>query len=572
MALLAVPTLLAVPPAAAEWDVDGIEELLPRGLTPAERALRESRFRLPPQPTVQADPPPAAPVRNCAEWEPTTGVLIRYPLGLPYNLLRDWDDVTTIYVVVSTFNQNSAKSNFVASGVDTSRVEWLVRGNNSIWTRDYGPWFVFDGNGDIAIIDHVYNRPRPLDDLIPVEFANEYGFPVIRHDMWHTGGNYMTDGAHLSMSTDLVYNEALSANGLSPSQVNALMNDYYGIDTYNVVQDISPSGIHHIDTWGKMLDEETILVKETVTSHSTYTALENRVTLIESLPASTGRNYEVARVFCPNTAGGQPASYTNSLILNEAVYVPLFGGATYDSAAMDVYRAAMPGYDVRGYAYGGFLTDDALHCRAKGVMDSLMLRVAHVPVVEPQAAPVLIQATIDDRSEAGITRAEVHYRIDGGGWTTLNMTNVGGDDYEATVPHPGFTSTCDYYVHAADATGRQEGMPRSEPAGWTTFGFQGANDAPVVAEGGRGGAAPNPFRNTTTFAFELRTPDHVSLEVFDVRGARVRTLVDAVRPGGRHEIVWDGRSDSGARLAAGTYFFRLQAAGIAYSRPVTLLR
>ncbi|MBZ0270171.1 hypothetical protein K8I85_18615, partial [bacterium] len=77
---------------------------------------------------------------------------------------------------------------------------------------------------------------------------------------------------------------------------------------------------------------------------------------------------------------------------------------------------------------------------------------------------------------------------------------------------------------------------------------------------------------TTTFAFELRTPDHVSLEVFDVRGARVRTLVDAVRPGGRHEIGWDGRSDSGARLAAGTYFFRLQAAGIAYSRPVTLLR
>jgi len=251
--------------------------------------------------------------------------------------------------------------------------------------------------------------------------------------------------------------------------------------------------------------------------------------------------------------------------------VPLFGGASYDSSALDVYRAAMPGYDVRGYSYGGFLTDDALHCRAKGVMDSLMLRVSHVPVVEPQPGPVPIQAMIDDRSEAGILRAEVHYRIDGGSWTTLNMANVGGDDYEATIPYPGHTATAEYYVYAADATGRQEGMPRSEPAGWYTFDFQGPTDAPVVAEGGRG-ASPNPFRSSTTFSFELRTPDHVQLEVFDVRGARVRTLVNGTQPGGRHEVTWDGRNDAGMRLAAGTYFFRLQAAGISYSRPVTLLR
>jgi agmatine/peptidylarginine deiminase len=227
-----LPLLLALvlPPAAhAEWDVDGLEELLPPGETPAEVAYREQFLRSPDRATVLADPPPAAPVRNCAEWEPTVGVLVRYPLGLPYSLLRDFDDVTTIYVVVASGTFATAQANFVANAVDTTRVEWLVRPNNAIWTRDYGPWFVFDGNGDVAIVDHVYNRPaRPADDLIPVEFGNAYGYPVIRHDMWHTGGNYMTDGAHLSMSTDLVYDEALSANGLSPSQVDALMNTYAG--------------------------------------------------------------------------------------------------------------------------------------------------------------------------------------------------------------------------------------------------------------------------------------------------------------------------------------------------------
>jgi agmatine/peptidylarginine deiminase len=533
---------LVLPPAAhAEWDVDGLEELLPRGETAAERAYREQFLRSPDRATVLADPPPAAPVRNCAEWEPTVGVLVRYPLGLPYSLLRDFDDVTTIYVVVASGTFATAQANFVANAVDTTRVEWLVRPNNSIWTRDYGPWFVFDGNGDVAIVDHVYNRPaRPADDLIPVEFGNAYGYPVIRHDMWHTGGNYRTDGAHLSMSTDLVYDEALSANGLTPSQVDALMNTYYGVDAYSVIDDISPSGIHHIDTWGKMLDEETILMKETVPAHSTYAALEQRATLIASLPSSTGRNYQVVRVFCHLISGGNPASYTNSLILNDRVYVPLFNHAANDAAALDVYRAAMPGYEVLGYTYGSWLTDDALHCRAKGIMDPQMLRVGHVPIVDPQNGPVDVVAFVDDRSEAGLTAVELHYRLDGGSWVTEPMSAIGGDEYSATIPHPGVSSLADYYVRATDATGREEGMPRSEPAGWYSFEFLGATDAPLIASAvdvhpGR----PNPFRGRTTFEFELKYEDRVDLAVYDVRGRIVRTLVSGVQRAGTHGVAWD---------------------------------
>src|SRR5262245_60467330 len=344
-------TLLVAGAAHAEWDVDHLEELLPH----ASSALDTLRFlqrQGPPVLRVVADPPPLAPIRNCAEWEPMTGALIRYPLGLPYALLRDLDDVVKLHVVVAAGQLAGAKTQFVANGVDTTQVQWLVEPSNSIWTRDYGPWFVFDGNGHQAIVDHVYNRPaRPDDDLIPVYFAAQQGIPCHRHDMWHTGGNYMTDGADWSMSTDLVYDEALSANGMTPAQVNQLMSDYYGITTYNVEDDISPSGIHHIDTWGKFLDEETILIKQVWPAQATYTALEQRATLIASLPASTGRNYRVFRVYCHDLGGSQPASYTNSLLLNDRVCVPMFFNAVNDSAALNVYRSALPGYDVRGYAY-----------------------------------------------------------------------------------------------------------------------------------------------------------------------------------------------------------------------------
>jgi agmatine/peptidylarginine deiminase len=575
---LAALSAFGAAPARAEWDVDGIEELLPRHETPSEVELRRQLLRSPLPPTLLADPPPLAPVRNCAEWEPAVGVLIRYPLGLPYNLLRDFDDSNIIYVVVASGQFSAAQTNLTANGVDMSKVQWLVKPTDSIWTRDYGPQFVFDGSGDISIVDHVYNRPaRPNDDLTPIEFGAQFGYPVVRHDMWHTGGNYMTDGADFSMSTDLVYDEAHSANGMSPAQVDQLMLDYYGIAPYNVVDDISLSGIHHIDTWGKFLDEETVLMKRVWQAHATYAALEQRATLIASLPASTGRNYSVFRVDCHNIGGGNPASYTNSLILNDRIYMPAFNSASNDTAAVNAYRAAIPGYDVRPYTYGGFITDDALHCRAIGIFDPGMLRVAHVPIREETEGPVPITAFVDDRSEAGISAVELHWRHDGGPWNVEAMTPAGADLYEGAIPSPTVptagTVVADYFIHAEDASGRTAGVPRAEPSGWFSFPMTVPTGAPVVADNVAARAPfPNPSAAGTSFEFQLKYPERVALAVYDVRGRLVRELVAEEVPAGLHRVDWDGRDRSGALVPAGTYFFRLRAAGIAYSRPVTVLR
>jgi subtilisin family serine protease len=70
---------------------------------------------------------------------------------------------------------------------------------------------------------------------------------------------------------------------------------------------------------------------------------------------------------------------------------------------------------------------------------------------------------------------------------------------------------------------------------------------------------PNPFNPGTTVSFELARPAHVMVQVFDVRGQLVRTLIDADLPARRHEVVWDGRRSSGAAAASGTYFARLHA-------------
>jgi hypothetical protein len=72
-------------------------------------------------------------------------------------------------------------------------------------------------------------------------------------------------------------------------------------------------------------------------------------------------------------------------------------------------------------------------------------------------------------------------------------------------------------------------------------------------------SAPNPFQPFTEIRFALPRDEHVRLDVYDVAGRRVRTLVDATLGAGvEHRIRWDGTGERGERMAPGVYFYRLE--------------
>jgi hypothetical protein len=83
---------------------------------------------------------------------------------------------------------------------------------------------------------------------------------------------------------------------------------------------------------------------------------------------------------------------------------------------------------------------------------------------------------------------------------------------------------------------------------------------------------PNPFNPSTKLAFELIAPSHARLEIFDVAGRHVVTLLNGQAPGGRHVITWDGRDNRGRTQASGAYFCRLTAGGVTQTRPLTMLK
>ncbi len=86
------------------------------------------------------------------------------------------------------------------------------------------------------------------------------------------------------------------------------------------------------------------------------------------------------------------------------------------------------------------------------------------------------------------------------------------------------------------------------------------------------GAVPNPFNPQTTVRFSLPLEQHVRLDIYDVQGRLVRTLVDGIRPAGMGEARWDGRDRTGRGVASGTYFARLQAGGLQEVGSLTLVR
>jgi len=72
---------------------------------------------------------------------------------------------------------------------------------------------------------------------------------------------------------------------------------------------------------------------------------------------------------------------------------------------------------------------------------------------------------------------------------------------------------------------------------------------------------PNPFNPETTLKYQLPESADVTLEIYNMLGQVVRTLVNEQQSAGRYSIQWDARNDNGHSLSSGIYFYRIQAGG-----------
>jgi agmatine/peptidylarginine deiminase len=400
------------------------------------------------------DPPPGT-INNIAEFDHMQGVLIRYPFGISYELIAGFSEEIMVTTIVSNVNnQNLVTSQYQSHGVNMSNVNFLIAPTETYWTRDYGPMYIRYGDDEIGIVDFIYNRPdRPNDDLIPQKVAQLLNIDWFGMDLIATGGNYMTDGYGISSSTDLIWNENPT---LTHPEIDQLVLDYLGINTYHVVPDPNNTYIDHIDCWGKFLDVDKVLIREVPSTHPQYDEIEATAAYYAAQVSAWGDHYQVYRVWTPNN---EP--YTNSLILNNRVFVPITG-SQWDDEAIAAYQEAMPGYEILGFT-GSWQSTDALHCRANGIADLNMLHIKHFPLLgdQPVQTNYEIEASITAYSGSPIidNEVKVFYKINGGSQQEIIMTHESGKVYTAILPGASTGSEIAYYIAATDQSGKTSNHP-----------------------------------------------------------------------------------------------------------------
>ena len=83
---------------------------------------------------------------------------------------------------------------------------------------------------------------------------------------------------------------------------------------------------------------------------------------------------------------------------------------------------------------------------------------------------------------------------------------------------------------------------------------------------------PNPFNPSTTIKYYLPTNCPVLLEIFDVSGKRIVSLINEFQDKGHYSLDWNGQDQNGNPVSSGTYFYRLKAGKETISRKMVLLR
>ena len=411
-------------------------------------------------------PPPTGEVRFPGEYEPMQAVMIVYPLGIPVELVKEMAEDCKVITVVTSYEQNYAANDFQAAGVNMANVEFMNASTNSYWIRDFGPWYIFNGK-EPAIVDNKYNRPRPYDDDIPGHFAEYWNIEMFGMNVVHTGGNMMEDGRGHGVSDDIVITESYSQAGVTEEQVYERMKAYLGIDPYHVTIDPQGDYIAHVDCWGKYLAPDKILLARVPESNPRYPYYEEVAEYFETTNCCWGYPYKVYRVDIPG--GNVISPYTNSLILNKKVLVPMGSNNAYNEAALNIYREAMPGYEVIGVQnnsyWDGWLNTDALHCRTRGVMDFNMFYVDHRDVVfgeQEWQDSIAITSKFIAYSGADLKQDSllIYYRIDEGEYQTAKMTATGNpDEYVGYIKGYNGGSKVDYYVFGADESNRRYQQP-----------------------------------------------------------------------------------------------------------------
>jgi len=146
--------------------------------------------------------------------------------------------------------------------------------------------------------------------------------------------------------------------------------------------------------------------------------------------------------------------------------------------------------------------------------------------------------------------------------------------YGATLSDVNFTATClNEMFDNCDITAFSATLdrPMSQSVQGSESGDELSN-TPVPKEFAVRQSYPNPFNPSATIVYALPTDGRVTIEVYDIVGRKVATLLDEQKQAGFHSVVWFGQGDQGKPASSGVYFCRVQFGGLSAVSKLLLLK
>jgi agmatine deiminase len=552
-------------------------EFLPKWMTPAE-SLRVDDIGK----THVVTSPPGMWVETPGEFETLRGVFISWEYGYDdpldsifREIVREVVDISRIFIIVESGSEQSAISSYLTNDtIPLDSVEFYIWPRNSIWIRDYGPWFMRQDDGSEGIVDFQYNRPRPDDDTIPWRIGEAWNIPVYGSPLEHAGGNFMVDGLGTGFASTLIYQEN---PGYSHAEIDSLMLAYSGLEQFIVLQRINIEYTGHIDLWTKILNDTLVMVGEYASGHPNHTMLNEHADSIGNCVNREGLNYRIVRIPMPWSMSDAPPSYLNSLIVNNKVLVPLYGESE-DSVALDIYQQALPDHEIIGIdcsemaGWGG-----AIHCITMQIPSSYFLHIRHYPLADTDDTlnPYRVEARITTSNALVAESSLVYYSINNDLFTSVPLSLENPDLYAGYIPAQHDGDTVRYYIVVQNEDGIRRTSPRHVPVHLYTFaidatsGFNEFSGHPLsrILH-----MAPNPVKDRAYFSMTLARQAHVTIEIYNTAGQKIRMLVDDLLDRGSHRIPWDLSDARQYRVARGVYFYRAVLDGKTEYGKITLIQ
>ena len=509
--------------------------------------------------------PPLEEVRTMAEWEEIQALTITWSTS--YNIEEETilsqivaNAVQECQVIIICEEKSEVESYLLNQGISTENVNFIKTDFNNIWIRDYGQNTVYKNDvGEAILVDWIYNRNRPYDDLVPEKVA-EY-FNMIMHnttqspwDLMATGGNFMSDGMGTAFSSELIVDEnsggyaweGFDGNVYYPNhtieEINNTLKVFMGIDNYIIMENLPYDGIHHIDMHMKLLNEETLLIAEYPEGVADGPQIEANIQyVLENYNSAFGTPYDVIRIPSPpSSSGNYPdnngyyRTYTNSVFVNNTILVPFYR-TEYDTIAQRIYEEALPGYNIIGIdvdnqgqnliSYSG-----AIHCITHSVGVNEPLLIQHQQHEDTYSIEQYnLSASIQHQS--GIASATLFWTTNlEQGYQSLSMTNTDGNNWSALIEENlSAPNSVYYYIEATANSGKTLSRPLPAPDAYFKFNILEQNNASLIQNNMTNiemSVYPNPASAITCIPVNCVESFEGQISLTDVLGKEITTIYD----------------------------------------------